>query len=91
MSDPTICKNCKFHRAIYQNTACADAWYNHTCAAVEREPAVDYVTGARGFLARNDLGTVYVTDREFEYCRDINTNGNCEYYSPASMKNRNCL
>lgn len=76
-----ICKNCKFHRASEQNTPRADVWYNHACAAVEREPVTDCVTGKKGFLGRNDLGTMYVTSLRFEYCRDINKNGNCEYYS----------
>lgn len=77
---PTICVNWIFHRNTEPGSSSANIWYNHLCHAVAREPGIDFVTGERGFKTRNDLGQLYVSDQEFEYCRDINTQGNCEYY-----------
>jgi hypothetical protein len=68
---PTICVNWIFHRNTEPGSSSANIWYNHLCHAVAREPGIDFVTGERGFKTRNDLGQLYVSDQEFEYCRDI--------------------
>ncbi len=73
----TICVNCRHHR--YKNPYAPEVWYNHLCAAVELEATVDPVTGAAGFLDKNDLGRTYITEDRYALCRDIN-HGNCEYY-----------
>lgn len=81
---PTLCIECKHHRHIVQNPAAPHVWYNHQCGAVEREPTIDPVTGESGYLGRNDLGTTYITEDRYAFCRDINR-GNCEYFSPKNL------
>lgn len=73
----TFCKNCK--HSICKSRG-SDIWYNWVCGASERKPAVDVVTGKSGFEGVNDLGTKYVTDEQYLYCRDVN-DGNCKKYS----------
>lgn len=75
----TICTDCRHHKHLIKNPSAPHVWYNHFCGAVEREPAVDPVTGRLGFLGRNDLGTTCVTEDQFHFCRDINR-GDCEYF-----------
>ena len=82
--EPTICVNCIFHYNKEPGSPRADGWYNQICKAVAREPGIDFVTGQEGYVGRNDLGNTYITEDEFEYCRNINTRGNCEYYKAKS-------
>lgn len=62
----TLCKNCKFRIAEDQITNRKDTWYNHFCAVAPRIVEKDFVTGK--------------VKTRFPYCRDINTDGSCQYY-----------
>jgi len=70
-----ICKNCKYGNV-------GRIWYDSFCKhpAVERVPTCDPVTGKQTYSSENDLGTTIFDDQRHPYCRDINTEGECEYY-----------
>ena len=76
----TICVQCKHHEGIEDGHR-TDCWYNHFCKHPEtlliRD--IDPVTGVEGYAKVNSLGTPYLTDSPFPYCRDIN-HGNCPRY-----------
>lgn len=78
---PTICKECKNLR-MYAKNPFKDIWYNMFCLASELEAGFDPVTGESGFKMVNDFGGAYITDCPFGYCRDKNTDGNCEDFIP---------
>ena len=71
----TICFKCKHHRRI----GSTDIWYDQVCLAHRRQPAVDPVTGKKGFGGVNDLGREYFTDQGYLHCRDIN-DGACSRF-----------
>ena len=78
--EPKFCSGCRFHHNLEPDSPREDVWYNNICKATSRAPAEDFITGRKGFLGCNDIGSVYITDVEFEYCRSISINGNCEYH-----------
>jgi len=77
---PTICVNCKHHHEK-PDPRNINIWYSHICQhpEVKRQEEQNPVTGEIGYAAKNDLGTVYITDESHPYCRDIN-HGNCPLY-----------
>jgi len=62
----TICTNCDNLLKDEGN----DIWYNFYCTAKPKEPEIDFLTGRvkQGFC------------NQFEYCRDINKDGQCPHY-----------
>lgn len=80
-----ICMECRNHRmASNPNKAAPEVWYNHVCGAVRRKESIDPVTGTHGFSETNSLGMSYVTEEGHPYCRDINKDGNCQYFESKS-------
>ena len=75
-----ICASCMHSRHIIKNRAAPNVWYNWFCSAAPREATVDPVSGESGYAGKNDLGGNYVTEDPWEYCRNINTNGQCRMF-----------
>ena len=69
----TICANCKF---FIKN---GPIWYDQYCGASERRKVIDPVTGEEGYAGKNDFGTAYVSDQQFDFARDVN-HGSCVLY-----------
>ena len=75
---PTICKECRHLKLKPDDRAsCRFIWYNMLCKKSERAAGFDPCTGEPGYMAENSLGTRYVTDEPFGYCRDKNIDGRC--------------
>ncbi len=79
-----ICMNCK--HLINKSDHAEPIWYDLYCShtSVKRVPAVDCVSGAKGFASENDLDVSYVHDSPYPFARDINTNGRCKLYENKS-------
>ena len=75
----TICAECNY--SLFQGPN----WYSQFCRAHEREPAQDVVTGEWGYASTNDLGRIFVDNKQYSYCRDIN-NGNCPDWTPKQTR-----
>lgn len=76
-----ICKDCRFHKYIEQNGKFTNVWYNHFCGASELPQTIDPVTGELAYFSVNDLGNQFSSPYQFRYCRDVNTNGNCDLFN----------
>lgn len=82
----TICTKCANHKnSTHVNEACPEVWYNHVCGAITREPMIDPVTGKHGYAIKNDLGQIHITDDPHPFCRDINTDGNCDKFVECGL------
>ena len=68
MNESTICAECIHAKCIAER----DRWYNWMCKASPRQKIIDFVTGEEAYLGG---------EKEFCYCRDINTNGKCEKFN----------
>lgn len=77
-----FCINCTHHRHVVQNELAPQVWYNHFCAAAAfaRILTADPVTGKPCFMAKNDLGGTYTTDKSMPNCRDRNIDGHCKQF-----------
>ena len=77
MKCQTICVDCVHHNGATME----EAWYAHYCQSLEVRLVadIDPVTGVKGYAKRNDLGTAYLTDTPYPFCRDVNR-GNCPHY-----------
>jgi len=79
--EPTICKNCSnLQLKPDPRPSCKYIWYNMYCKASPKEAATDPLTGEPCYSAKNDLGVTYYCDEPFNYCRNINTDCNCEFF-----------
>jgi len=76
-----ICVECRHHRGDRAGDA---LWHDHRCGATTLKPMQDPVTGQHGYSAKNDLGSVYMTDERHPYCRDINPKGKCGLFEEMS-------
>ncbi len=74
------CTNCIHYIHDIKNPAAPEVWYNHFCGASERKKAKDPVTGKDGWGGQNDFGTQYVSDQQYDYCRDVNK-GSCTQFA----------
>ena len=64
-----------------------DVWYNLICKASPLAESVDLTTGGVGYKKVNDLGTEYYTENPYEYCREVNTDGECSKFYPTDDGN----
>ena len=79
----TICALCQSFLNLEPDSPREDVWYNHLCKASPLEERVDPVTGKPGFAATSDLGQDFVSDRQYQYCHNVNK-GFCPLYKAAS-------
>jgi len=75
IEEKPICINCKH----VLRSAEPLIWYNFRCKLAKRVPSIDCVSGKPGFVTQNSLGMGYISDDEYEYCRD-NNQGTCQNY-----------
>ena len=75
---PTFCIDCA---NFIDEGLTAAPWSGQFCIASLRTPAQDPVTGEKGFLATNSLGTRLVVREKYHLARDINVDGQCSKYS----------
>lgn len=72
----TICKECYYHKIIISNDCIKDVkvknniWYHNYCTLKEIPKWTNPVSG--------ELEHRY--DQKYEYCRDINKDGNCKHF-----------
>jgi len=77
MSDTfTICMKCKNLHRTNKHTGNIHVWYNCLCKAVmmpfKRDPYDGKLKPLRGQL--------------YDYCRNVNTDGNCPHFEPKKRK-----
>ena len=79
----TICTKCKHLLNLEPNSVRADVWYNHLCTASPFPRKVDPFDGKVKSCGGNDLGGEYFTNRQFQFCRNVN-DGRCDKYEAMS-------
>lgn len=76
----TVCYICKHFHNEEQHSSRKDVCYNHFCKANPLPIEMNPVTGLMQAKTQNDFGTTVWTDAGFRFCRDINTDGQCEQF-----------
>lgn len=86
-----ICKNCKHLHTKDDN----GVWYNYFCHHPSHEPipTINPVTGAKGYMKKNDLGGTYFCGEgnKFPNANRVNTDGTCELYEEKKVPNKHSL
>jgi hypothetical protein len=78
-----LCVNCaNLIRKEPPSSPRYDVWYNLLCKATPLQEVVDPTTGKKGYAQANDLGRKIVTNNPYEYCREVNMDGNCPKFYP---------
>lgn len=78
-----ICANCaNLVRLEPPNSPRYNIWYNLICAATPLVESIDPVVGVVGYKKTNDLGMEYYSDKPYEYCREVNKDGDCPKFYP---------
>ncbi len=74
----TICVHCVFYCGP---GVLKKPWHTHRCVHPEniKTQQQDPVTGEIGFVEKNDLGRVCISEDQYPHCRDIN-HGNCPQF-----------
>jgi len=75
----TVCTACRHFRNLEPNSPRAGVWYNHLCLATPLPKKIDPYDGQLKPYAVNDLGRQAFTDKEFQYCREVN-DGKCSKF-----------
>lgn len=75
-----ICYECPSFINLEPNSVWQDIWYNHLCQANPLPKARNPVTGKIQSYTKNDFGQTVYVDNEYEYCRDMNPEGDCRSY-----------
>lgn len=77
----TICTKCVHFKNIEPEDQCRNKiWYNHLCLASPLPKSINYVTGAEESYKEDNQKNKIFTDQEYNYCKDINTDGKCQRY-----------
>ena len=86
MPKKTICAKCVHFVDTQSNPMAPGVWYNLRCAApkVQSGAAACPQTGKVGYLRYNDLGGAYLDETPMPYCRDINPDGKCGFFSVSA-------
>lgn len=88
--DMRICVNCKYVSNSHGGSRRGPdrkTWFYWYCKHpdLERPKVIDPVTGNEVYAATNDFGRMCPTDGKHPHCRDINTDGQCQYYEVSLM------
>ncbi|MCP3997390.1 MAG: hypothetical protein GY722_20385 [bacterium] len=79
-----VCKRCKFVKVTDSGSRIWDYRCTHTLFRLT--PGVCPVTGRKGYQEKNDLGTAYIEESKFPYCKKVNADGKCEAYRVKRWK-----
>ncbi len=73
-----ICKNCKYF--VCQGN---EIWYNATCHhdQVKRITTIDPTFGKKAYMIKNGLGQTVFVEEPYPNCREINPEGECEFFN----------
>ena len=88
-----ICVDCRHHHSKHDGGPGGpgpNVWFHHICLHPElsRAPSTNPVTGVACFWVKNDLGRMVATDDQYPYCRDINSEGDCEFWDKVDSVSR---
>lgn len=80
-----ICRYCNF----FDQISSEEIWYNALCKVRKREKQRDPIYGKWKFIYKNDLGDIVYSDQEYEYCKNVNINGECGLYQSKKEPTKN--
>jgi len=84
LTPKTICKNCRWHKNTHDGSKAGpgpDADWENVCMepSLAAKLAIHPVSGKKGYIRRNSLGGIYLTDQKHPDCASVNK-GNCAFY-----------
>lgn len=81
----TICTQCIHFLNLEPTGPRAEVWYNHICRASPLPRIIDPYDGQEKSYRINDLGQQHFSDKEFDYCQEINK-GDCPKFEAKEQE-----